>query len=99
MSQWRSKPQEVSAFCFDGTEDGAFAAEEFVSSHDIENCEVTWQNFSADLQGEQPRFALDVTQAGRIFTLEAGDYLYVQNGGLYADSRESFEKRFERMNG
>lgn len=86
--QYQSKSLTVEAFEFQGTEESGRDAQDWLSSLDVENAEVSWQ-------GSGNSLALDVMSSGRITTIEAGDFLYVQFGALFAESEATFLKRYE----
>lgn len=85
---YRSKPHEVTALQFTGYFDSVTAAIAFVADNDLTDCEVTAQGMSAP-------YALDVTTAWGLRTIEAGDYLYILGGTLHAESKQTFERYYE----
>ncbi len=85
-----SRVLEVDAFRFDGTRESAQSAQDFVSSLDVENAEVTWQ-------GEAEPIALDLTTEHGLRTLEAGEWLVCRAGKLTAETAEGFEATYERI--
>ncbi len=87
------KPSVVEAFCFSGTEDSAQAAADWMSSHDIENTELTWQTNSAGST------ALDLTTSQGIRTLEGGEYLIIREGKVYAETASGFAETYEVISG
>jgi hypothetical protein len=86
--KYRSKPQLVNAMQWSGLGKDFVPCTEWVSSLDIENCEVSNQG------GTEP-YALDLITATDIRTLEAGDWLICREGQLYAESASSFERNYE----
>ena len=78
----------VEAMQFDGTLTGAQAVQEWVSSQDLENTEVTWQ-------GEKEPLALDVTDAWGLRTIEAGCWVIARAGILRTEMDEFFREHYE----
>lgn len=85
------KDTTIDAFCFDGTftgPGGLQAADEWVKSHDLEDCEVT-------CQGTEEPLALDVISQGVTAILEVGDYIYTDGENLYAEKQSAFLAKYE----
>ena len=89
--KYQSKPHSVEALCFDGTFSCVQQIDDWVSSHDIENSEVT-------CQGTKEPLALDVTNAWGLKTIEAGDYVVIRGGTLSAERKADFERTYEAWN-
>ena len=85
-----AKQLEYEAFRFDGTFSAAIKVQDWVSSHDIEDTEVTFQ-------GEAEPYALDIISSGELKTIEAGGYLLIRAGKLTAETEAAFRERYETM--
>lgn len=86
--KYQLKPVEVDAFPFDGTFVSVIAAQDWLSSLDITDCEVS-------SQGDSEPYALDLTHGMGLYTIEKGSWLIARQGRVYPASAETFKEDYE----
>lgn len=90
------KAATVDAFQFTGSVKSAEDAKEWLSSLDVEDAELTWQNFLPVFEpGQAHTVALDLTTNAGLRTLEADDWLVCRTGQVYVEGPETFSANYE----
>ena len=83
-----TKRVTVEAMQFDGTAECAIEIQDWASSLDLENTEVSYQ-------GTKEPFALDVTDAWGLRTIERGCWVIARAGILRTEMDEFFREQYE----
>ncbi len=86
--KYRTRTHLVDTFRFDGTADGVLLAQDWLSSLDVSNCEVS-------SQGTREPYALDLITNETICILEEGDWLIHRDGLVTTATNKQFGEDYE----